>query len=332
MKPQTKLVLALVGCGLLLLYFRQRLLSPSLSQLPAGALRGATLHTDTDAATDVAEGRAAKCPEVMSWGLGRGVQAAKLTCATIKINDELSIFGLKATQDIAKGEVVVAVPRHLMVFSETLAASRLAKLARDKRTAMGESTKAVLWLMDEADVPNSPFQPFLSYLWDIPMTVAYMWPQSKLDDPAQTSAYLKGIARKEKDRIKTRYDKWIPKLSLEYPELFGGDRKGRFTLERFTQAWAIFHTRNWWLPMEADEEYHGFMAPVADMLNYGFPGRTGTYVEYNKGTTSFDVIASKDLKAGDEVLFYYGEYCKDDSMNTYGFSLPEMSDKCKSRR
>lgn len=143
----------------------------------------------------------------------------------------------------------------------------------------------------------------------------------------QGSIYLRKEVAKERADIREAYEKLFPLLSTKYPSVFAGRREPYFSLEKFTKAWAIFHTRNWFLPL-GGKVNHAFMAPVIDMLNYPPSLGGGTYVDYNEETFSFELIATKEIKAGEEVYFYYGKYCKDRALLTYGFSLPKMKDRC----
>lgn len=143
----------------------------------------------------------------------------------------------------------------------------------------------------------------------------------------QGSIYLRKEVAKERADIREAYEKLFPLLSTKYPSVFAGRRAPYFSLEKFTKAWAIFHTRNWFLPL-GGKVNHAFMAPVIDMLNYPPSLGGSTYVDYNEETFSFELIATKEIKAGEEVYFYYGKYCKDKALLTYGFSLPKMKDRC----
>ena len=64
---------------------------------------------------------------------------------------------------------------------------------------------------------------------------------------------------------------------------------------------------------------HAFLAPLADLVNFGPPCAKGTY---NKDTASFDIIATCDLMAGQEVTFWYTDDCADIVLANYGFTHP----------
>jgi hypothetical protein len=79
------------------------------------------------------------------------------------------------------------------------------------------------------------------------------------------------------------------------------------------------HTNHPPQPSREWPRQYSFLAPVADLLNFGPPC---TRTRYDSESKTFQVIATCDLQQGQEVTFWYGNECDDVMMAVYGISHP----------
>lgn len=94
-----------------------------------------------------------------------------------------------------------------------------------------------------------------------------------------------------------------------------------YSFDRVLTMMLVMRARDWMLDMYGDSRF--FMAPIIDLCNFG---QMGVRVDFNNKRHAFTVKAYQRIQAGEEVLFYYGSFCRQDMINMYGFSVDKAKD------
>ena len=96
-----------------------------------------------------------------------------------------------------------------------------------------------------------------------------------------------------------------------------------YSREEFLRVFAIFAARDWVLPMYG--KARAFCVPIIDMFNFG---QVGIRAEFDERAHAFVATATQPIKAGTELLFYYGTMCRESWIVMYGFA-PREARPCR---
>jgi hypothetical protein len=154
---------------------------------------------------------------------------------------------------------------------------------------------------------------FESFQWAMAMVNSRHWqlPISDLESPEASVGG--GIKEHSKPRVATTTDEQVPPADMPtdiWTQEHDGDVDDQDNVKENTAV-----------------KSHSFLAPVADLLNFGPPCTTG---RYNTESHTFEIVASCPFTMGQEVTFWYSDECDDIMAGSYGFTHP-MVPKCPTR-
>lgn len=230
--------------------------------------------------------------------------------------------GVTAERDIAKGTVLVEIPR-------TCAWNYQAAMAKDSALrpalesgsvgSMREDDLLVLHIMNERFVQgkaSSHWWPSVDVLpreYDLTM----FWSDEEVESLAGSNLHqLTGVLRKQ---TKGDWEALKADIFNKHPDIFP---EAAFTLENYMWALATVWTRAMDFAIPGESRLRA-MLPFADMFNHdpAFVAPNTVCHAFDVPRQTFIVRAGRDYKAGEQVCINYGA-CGDTRMlRVYGFVL-----------
>ena len=181
-----------------------------------------------------------------------------------------------------------------------------------------------LFVIREGARETSRWMPYINGILDghDPQPIPVNWARG---DPrlAKLSAYGQKLAQQSRARALRQYTSLFPDAFSRYAGALGegmpcaghcsqAELAALYTQERFLAVYSVLRARDWVLDMHGEER--PFLAPVIDLLNFGQVGIRAAYDDKRQG---FAAKTVQPIKAGQELLFYYGNFCIDDAINMY---------------
>jgi SET domain len=196
----------------------------------------------------------------------------------------------------------------------------------------------------------SPYAPYIQLLLATPTDkFPFLWNATQLQTLPDS---IRKTALQIQSEMTLMYDTVLTPLIQDHPDTLGpalNETDWYFSYPSFTWAFALVNSRHWSLPLpplpapplegeslgqppanmpvqdwldQGGKDVHAlshqaFLAPVADLLNYGPPC---TKSKYNIDKRAFEVIATCSFAPGQEVTFWYSDECVDVMVAVYGFT------------
>jgi histone-lysine N-methyltransferase SETD3 len=234
--------------------------------------------------------RAAAIARCAAWAASRGARFDALALGV----DDAGNSSVRAAREIAAGEVVITIPRSLILSDADLGITPM----REPRDTMST------WLAQEVERADSPWCPFLEVL---PVQL----PDVPMFRGGDELAPLAGTAARQ----------WAAETHAEIVATYAAfDRstRARVSLAGYAWARAIAQSRGFNAP-HTTERRVAFI-PIVDLMDHA-PDETGWQYDLRRG--EYVVGALRDFRAGDPVHFTYGHYGNAQLLLEYGFALPD---------
>jgi hypothetical protein len=231
--------------------------------------------------------------------------------------------GMIATEDIVESDIIMAIPKHLLINVDTAYNSELGG-ALLQNILTGVQTVS-LFLCYERFKHATSF--WYSYICALPETYDIA-PYYDDKDWKIMPQYMKQRAEKVLNNSKLDYTatvKWVNKY-LHNPQF-----EEFYTYDVFKWAWCAINTRCLYMKPEFVRKNQSMqnsklkemsftLAPYLDNLNHSYT--SDAFVEYNYETESYVVQnkqGGKTIHAGEQVFFSYGPHDNIKLMIEYGF-------------
>lgn len=187
-------------------------------------------------------------------------------------------------------------------------------IRRDIRD-MYKSVVRVL-LNEHPDVFTTEMVSFTEFEWAFAIVNSRHW-QLQIDD--LDADYLSAPHKHTKSQVsvedqlppaETPTDSWV----REHEEFDEGIHSNEEELGQHGKGQYFLPSK-----LKVATKKHFFLAPVADLLNFGPPCTRG---HYNTETKTFQIISTCPFRKGQEVTFWYSDECDHIMIGKYGFTHP----------
>lgn len=228
-------------------------------------------------------------------------------------------FGIEAEKDIKEGDMMIAVPRRVMLTVENIHQSPLKELAKKDPLIvhMPNVALALLLLLHRRD-PQSFWKPYINMLPSKYTTVLYFNPEELM--------HLKGSPAFEmalrQCRSITRQYAYFNKLFQRSNDEASNMLREIFTLEEYCWAVSTVMTRQNAVVSADGGDLTQALIPLWDMCNHA-DGKLST--DFNVALDRSECVAWRAVPAGEQVFIFYGERPNCDRLIHNGFVQPRSA-------
>eukprot|EP01103_Thecamoeba_quadrilineata_P003169 TRINITY_DN12977_c0_g1_i1.p1 TRINITY_DN12977_c0_g1~~TRINITY_DN12977_c0_g1_i1.p1 ORF type:complete len:421 (+),score=52.70 TRINITY_DN12977_c0_g1_i1:62-1324(+) len=222
--------------------------------------------------------------------------------------------GAIAIKDIKTNDLVVEVPKKIIVSRLAAEISDISNVIVDPRVEHDNFLALSLFLMYESENRSSFWLPFLKMLpknFNCPI----FWTLDELKHVK--GSYIYKSTSKKRLNCTRSYFEFIVPLIKSYPQFFNSINA---TYDKFMWATFLIFSRGYWL--DNDDTLPG-LVPLADMINHSVPPNQANYASYkfHESTQTFCIHSNFPFKTGEQVFITYGAKSNYELLIDYGFLM-----------
>ena len=221
-------------------------------------------------------------------------------------------LGVVAVRAVKVGETLFSCPHsaYIAPSDEDIPGCPAARLIASRRPYIDDYTRVVLRVLaEQARLPRSPWKAWLQCISPLDHSIL-VCAIEELHELRGSSVY----AQLSEMNIGGRWDA-VKQFVAENPEVWPSASK-----DSFSRCAALVSSRNFHI--EERQRPGPFLLPGIDFINHSFTAHNVRFVL--RGTSTFDVVSSKDIAPGQQILHNYGELSDARFLVEFGF-LPKAN-------
>ncbi|XP_067011373.2 actin-histidine N-methyltransferase [Anabrus simplex] len=257
--------------------------------------------------------RSSHLEQFMSWMRQHGAEINGIKIGQFPAYE----YGLQAEKDLEEGELMIAVPRKLMLTTETIADSVLGPLLRKDAMLQHMPNVALsLLLLVEKFSPSSFWKPYLAILPQEYTTVLYFKTHELQELKGSPSLEP---ALKQCRSIARQYA-YFNKLFQTSADPASDLLRDVFSYEQYCWAVSTVMTRQNFVPSSDGNSMLNALIPLWDMANH-INGKLTT--DFNVSQQRSECMAVRPFRAGEQVFIFYGPRTNSELLVHNGFVYPD---------
>jgi hypothetical protein len=215
---------------------------------------------------------------VFAWAVASGAKISpKVSYSNVDLNGTV-VRGLIATEPVQPGEVLISIPSALMLFTRNHRNTSISDVLQElENEEIRPAVLLVLMVLHELIDPLSPWSLYLSDFSRVFVPSPIFATEKALVGLPEV---LRHMTEDQRSLLRDEYNLLFPRLTLEYPHIFGEEHSYLFSFKRFKIVSVVTYSRMWSLYLKkGDARKTDFLVPVMDLMNYGDVGiRTSSYL------------------------------------------------------